>query len=409
VQRAVGELRGEDETGLSLQSCNHHLRGIKQLTRWLWRDKRVREDALAHLSGFNVALDRRHTRRILSEDELAALISAADHGPVVWGMPGRDRSVLYCLAAGTGFRANECRSLTPESFKLSTQPAMVTVEAGYSKHRRRDEQPIRQDLADLLGPWLAEKPAGKPVFGLRDKPAKMLKVDLEAAGIPYRDVAGRVFDFHALRHQYISAVVRSGASVKVCQDLARHSDPKLTMNVYTHLGVHDRTAGLDALPDVTPRKPDREAARATGTDDATASPEARPATGGQRAAHAQRAGAPSCDSVRVPATIKAAVDEGRKPLRTKGKCGTAGGNEAHAPVAQLDRASVFGTEAASSQLPQTQADTESDRAARSACAAPSPKNGPEATDSDPELQRVIDAWPSLSPAVKAEILAKVEL
>jgi len=31
---------------------------------------------------------------------------------------------------------------------------------------------------------------------------------------PDRDAAGRVADFHALRHTYISRLVRSGASVK---------------------------------------------------------------------------------------------------------------------------------------------------------------------------------------------------
>ena len=40
-----------------------------------------------------------------------------------------------------------------------------------------------------------------PVIPLprRGRGAEMLRVDLEAAGIPYRDASGLVFDFHALR------------------------------------------------------------------------------------------------------------------------------------------------------------------------------------------------------------------
>ncbi len=47
------------------------------------------------------------------------------------------------------------------------------------------------------------------------------------------DSEGRVVDFHALRATYITMLVKGGATVKQAQDLARHSDPKLTMNVYT--------------------------------------------------------------------------------------------------------------------------------------------------------------------------------
>jgi len=41
--------------------------------------------------------------------------------------------MLYHLAAGTGFRANELRSLTPESFDLDANTPTVTVQAAYSR------------------------------------------------------------------------------------------------------------------------------------------------------------------------------------------------------------------------------------------------------------------------------------
>lgn len=62
------------------------------------------------------------------------------------------------------------------------------------------------------------------------------------------DTGGRVVDFHALRATYITLLVRGGASVRVAQELARHSDPKLTMNIYTKLGIHDLTGALSSLP-----------------------------------------------------------------------------------------------------------------------------------------------------------------
>jgi len=83
------------------------------------------------------------------------------------------------------------------------------------------------------------------------------------------DSDGRVLDFHGTRHTYISDIVAGGASVKTCQELARHSTPTLTIGRYSHARLHDLTAALDALPDLTTppaTTTTAEAMAATGTD-----------------------------------------------------------------------------------------------------------------------------------------------
>lgn len=152
VQAAIGALR---QTGRSLRTCNAHLRSIKSFSRWLWRDGRSPDEPLAPLAGFNEQTDRRRQRRDLAPDELVRLIEAARNGAAILGLSGPVRSTLYALAAGTGFRASELASLTPESFELDADPATVSVQAGHSKRRRDDVQEIRPDLAELLRPWLA--------------------------------------------------------------------------------------------------------------------------------------------------------------------------------------------------------------------------------------------------------------
>jgi len=62
----------------------------------------------------------------------------------------------------------------------------------------------------------------------------------------------------------------TGLSPKIAQTLARHSDVRLTLGVYTHLGLHDQTAAIAALPPPPSggEKPATGAAelRATGTE-----------------------------------------------------------------------------------------------------------------------------------------------
>ena len=243
VQAAVDELRRE---GLSVGTCNHYLRAVKSFSRWLWRDGRARDYALAPLSALR-ATESGRKRRALSDAELRALLGVAQESAPAFGMDGPDRAMLYALAVGTGLRANELRSLTPESFALDATPPTVTVEAAYSKRRRRDVQPLPPQLVGPLAAWLGGKERGRAVFNVPHKTAAMLRCDLEAAGIPYQTAEG-VADFHALRHTYVTRLVRSGVSVKIAQELARHSDPKLTLGVYAHAALEEKAEAVARVP-----------------------------------------------------------------------------------------------------------------------------------------------------------------
>ena len=270
------------------RTINGYLQAFKQFIRWAVADRRLSVNPLIGV-GMVKVIGQTRTRRTLSEEELNWLVDSTQHGPALLGMTGQDRSLLYLLAAGTGFRASELASLMPTDFRLDVDPPTVRVKAGYSKRRREDVQPIRMDLAQRLMPWLSRMPADEPVFRMPEKTARMIRADLRRAKarwikvavsraerrqrrrsefLTYLDSEGRVADFHALRATYITMLVRSGASVKVAQELARHSDPKLTMNVYTQLGVHDLAGALDRLPVIPQARDtnDSHVARATGTD-----------------------------------------------------------------------------------------------------------------------------------------------
>ena len=74
-------------------------------------------------------------------------------------------------------------------------------------------------------------PPANPLLYVPQNSATSLKKDLLAAGIPPVTEKGYLY-FHALRTAYINFVLDSGANVKTAQELARHSTPDMTMNVY---------------------------------------------------------------------------------------------------------------------------------------------------------------------------------
>ena len=87
-----------------------------------------------------------------------------------------------------------------------------------------------------------------------ERATKLLRADLAVAEIAYSDADGRVFDFHALRHQFISNLARGGVHPKEAQTLARHSTITLSMDRYTHLALADLTSALERLPALSCRE-----------------------------------------------------------------------------------------------------------------------------------------------------------
>jgi Phage integrase family len=160
IQEAIAKIRKTGSTG----TTNNYIQRFKSFDRWLWRDKRAREYVLVDLHQKDAKNDRRHVRRRMTDEEVTAVIAAAERGPAVHDVSGPDRAILYRIAHGTGFRAKELRTLTPERFRLEDDPPIVTSLACYTKNGEQAVQPIARALAELLRPWLATKTPGKPVF-----------------------------------------------------------------------------------------------------------------------------------------------------------------------------------------------------------------------------------------------------
>lgn len=253
---SASALRWLDGFTDSTRSRNRRRGAIVQFCRWAEREGLMAHNPLAGLPRVREDGPGRVRRRI-TPDELTRIIDAARAGPRRCGMSGPDRAAAYIIALATGFRAAEIASLTRRSFSTGNEPT-ITVRAAYSKNRKEAVQPIARADAERIAAWLSTKHAGDgPVLhgpAMSDA-AKMLRADMadaraawiaEAKGAERKrreasaflaptDENGHVADFHAIRAAMVSGLVESGANVRVCQQLARHSTPALTIGVYTKL------------------------------------------------------------------------------------------------------------------------------------------------------------------------------
>ena len=115
---------------------------------------------------------------------------------------------------------------------------------------------IRADLATARAAWIE---------GAQDDPQERERRE-QSGFLAYRDAAGRVLDFHALRHTFVTNLARAGVHPKVAQQLARHSTITLTMDRYSHTVMGELSEALEKLPALGGARPERERQAATGTD-----------------------------------------------------------------------------------------------------------------------------------------------
>jgi integrase len=261
---AVGEaLIALEQAGLSHRTRNSYAIAIKSFSRWLYRDGRVSVYSLETVGRLNEDNHRVYERRALAENELQTLIAVTKTAPTWRNMTGTDRAWLYTLAATTGLRRFELWTVTPEDFDFGTRPVLA-LDGSRTKNHQACEQPLPEYLVPELKAWLSTKAPRTIVFRLSNDTYEMLRADLELAGIKPIDDQGRHLDMHSFRHTYGTMLALAGVALKVTQKLMRHSDPKLTMNIYSHVSPYDEHGAIEkALPKLT--LPTAKKPTATGT------------------------------------------------------------------------------------------------------------------------------------------------
>lgn len=234
------------ESGWSGTTCNNYLRSVKSFTRWAHRTDRIQRDPMILSSP--VAKSPVYQRRALDPESIAALLAATRSAPPFRKLSGVGRWTLYLVAMTTGLRRKELAALLVADLDLGPAPTL-RLDGRDTKNGRDAVQPLRADVASALRVWIGSRKIG-PVFPgtWSERSAKMVRMDLHRAGIPHIDERLRVFDFHSFRVQFVSMLMASGASPKTTQELARHADPRLTLEVYAKSADAEARAAVEALP-----------------------------------------------------------------------------------------------------------------------------------------------------------------
>lgn len=243
--------------GRGTRTINFHLGSIKQFCQWMEDNTRIVKNPLNSLKGGNVEADPRHKRRAATELELQRLLMTTLESKAVYrDMTGYERAMLYLAASVTGFRAEELSTLRAGDFGLAQDPPVVVLAAINAKNGQTAIQPIPIACVPMLEPFLSSKQRNDRVWpgNWFEKAAELLRHDLDAAGIPYvveTSEGPKYLDFHGMgRHTFIAMLDKSGATLKEAMQLARHSDPKLTMAVYGRAQLEDLSQAVSRLPGV---------------------------------------------------------------------------------------------------------------------------------------------------------------
>ena len=262
VQKYLNQLKD-----ISKQTYNCYVQAVKQFDCWMVANNLASQSRLELLKRVRVLkCDRKIRRRAATPDELRRLLEATAAAPERLGVSGYERALIYRFAAESGLRASAIGSLTVSSFDL--EGGYVTVkdsDPGNKNYEEHTYHILPRTAIELKEVFRHKTPTAK-AFNIPSisYTAKMIRKDLEDAGIPYKNDAGEQLDFHALRHTFGTSIKREPSATKMALGgwktaamADRYSHPTL---------LSDKAALERSIPDYTLPSNQSQEQQKTGTD-----------------------------------------------------------------------------------------------------------------------------------------------
>jgi integrase len=183
--------------------------------------------------------NERLRRRAFTQEEFASVITVA----------GEYRLALL-TAYYTGLRRGELGQLQWADVLHKAEGTFIVVRAATAKNRLTK--------ALYVPAWFARelersKPTGAAEGDLVLPPGRVssiwaFRTLLKRAGVPYKDLLGRQADFHAIRRSLNTHLAQNGVDAHTRKEIMRHSELRLTLDVYTDPTALPTIAAMEKLP-----------------------------------------------------------------------------------------------------------------------------------------------------------------
>lgn len=232
---------------LSPKFVNDLLGFMRTFLGWLRREGLLLADPLEHVEKVSNSRVGGY-RRALSAGDVQKFLAAA---------PPK-RAAVYLIILYTGLRRAEMNRLKWGDFDLDGTAPRVFVPATVTengkavrvtKNGRAAVIELRPEAVAAVRSLMPDLPQPfEWAFRCRVPSAEKVRQDLAAAGIPFKDERGRRVDLHALRTTFGTMLSVSGIAPRVAMELMRHSDIRLTMQVYTDAGQLPLASEVAKLP-----------------------------------------------------------------------------------------------------------------------------------------------------------------
>jgi integrase/recombinase XerD len=206
------------EQALGPASIHKHLSALKSLFRYAMDSGFIRTNPVALGVGYVPQQPPFSADRILSREEIAAMVRAAGGG--------RNGLIIRCIYQ-TGLRREEIAGLLPENIRHGPEGWFLRVKG---KGGLWGDVPlVDEGLAEELRAWARQRPAGEPLWGIGPKAIyKLVKRAVkDAAGVNPRAST------HWLRHASGSHGRDAGESLESIQRRLRHKRLDTTL-IYVH-------------------------------------------------------------------------------------------------------------------------------------------------------------------------------
>ncbi len=208
-----------------------------------------------------LAEPEKEPRRALTPSEVARLLEVTENAPYRYEATGHDRAVFYLIAVETGIRRERLLELMVGDIDFDSDT--ISLPASKPKQRKKVLRYLKRERARQLKEYVQGKGREERVFhlSLKTRTAEMIKADLTntaivrpdgsvaVPSIAFRDAQGRKADFHALKYTYVTTLAQTGATEQEQKILAGHSTKGNMTYRYTTIDPERLRYIIEQMPD----------------------------------------------------------------------------------------------------------------------------------------------------------------